>query len=506
MTLLAGVGGRARPALRPGRRGGRHAGAEPRRGEIEGLIGFFVNTLALRVDLSGAPSVAELLGRVQERRAGAQRHQDIPFEQVVERLQPVRSLAHTPLFQVMFAWQNAPRERLELPGLDAAGALDPELSAQVSAKFDLALSLWEDGGADRGVRGRTPPRCSTGRRWSAGWATCGGCWRDGGGRAAERWSGWSCSPRPSGAGWWWSGTPRTRRTRATRASTSCSQAQAARTPDAVARRRARTRRSRTRELNARANRLAHHLRALGVGPEARVGDLPGARAGAGRRRSWPCSRPAARTCRWTPPIPRSGWRYMLDDAARAVLLTRRGARRSGSRGRRAGSSAWTPTRERIAARARTRPPSGVTPGPPGVRHLHLREHRPAQGRDGGAPRVRQPASRWRGALRHRRAATASCSSPRSRFDAAVCGGVRRAAGRRPRWCMVPREGAPIQLRRCSMRCGAARITLVHPAAVAGGGAAAGAAVPERRCGRAARAATRLRRAARGARADAVRAA
>ncbi|MFL5537595.1 MAG: amino acid adenylation domain-containing protein, partial [Longimicrobiaceae bacterium] len=76
------------------------------RQEIEGLIGFFVNMLPVRVALSGAPTVAELLARVRERALGAQHHQDIPFEQVVELVQPVRSLAYTPLFQVMFTWQN----------------------------------------------------------------------------------------------------------------------------------------------------------------------------------------------------------------------------------------------------------------------------------------------------------------------------------------------------------------------------------------------------------------
>ena len=78
------------------------------RAELEGLIGFFVNTLALRVDLSGSPSVAELLGRVKAVSLGAQSHQDLPFEQVVEIVQPPRSLAHAPVFQAMFAWQNAP--------------------------------------------------------------------------------------------------------------------------------------------------------------------------------------------------------------------------------------------------------------------------------------------------------------------------------------------------------------------------------------------------------------
>jgi hypothetical protein len=90
--------------------------------EIEGLIGFFVNTLALRVDLAGFPSVAEVLTRVKERALGAQQNQDIPFEQVVELVQPVRSMAHSPLFQVMFGWQNAPRGGLELPGLTLGSA------------------------------------------------------------------------------------------------------------------------------------------------------------------------------------------------------------------------------------------------------------------------------------------------------------------------------------------------------------------------------------------------
>ncbi|HEV3051201.1 MAG TPA: amino acid adenylation domain-containing protein, partial [Longimicrobium sp.] len=85
--------------------------------EVEQLIGFFVNTLPLRVDLSDGPRVGELLQRVKTLALEAQRNQDIPFEQVVERVHPTRSLAHSPLFQVMLAWQNAPGERLDLPGL-----------------------------------------------------------------------------------------------------------------------------------------------------------------------------------------------------------------------------------------------------------------------------------------------------------------------------------------------------------------------------------------------------
>ena len=92
--------------------------ANRRRAEIEGLIGFFVNTLAMRVELGGRPRVGELLERVKGKALEAQQHQDIPFEQVVELVQPERSLGHSPVFQVMFAWQNAREERLELAGLE----------------------------------------------------------------------------------------------------------------------------------------------------------------------------------------------------------------------------------------------------------------------------------------------------------------------------------------------------------------------------------------------------
>ncbi|HEV3052240.1 MAG TPA: amino acid adenylation domain-containing protein, partial [Longimicrobium sp.] len=113
------------------------------RSEIEGLIGFFVNTLPLRVDLSRAPTVAELLDRVRALSLQAQQNQDIPFEQVVELVQPARSLAYSPLFQVMFAWQNAPGDSLELPGLRLSPA---DAGPRTTARFDLLLSLWEEDG------------------------------------------------------------------------------------------------------------------------------------------------------------------------------------------------------------------------------------------------------------------------------------------------------------------------------------------------------------------------
>src|ERR687886_738282 len=105
--------------------------------ETERLIGFFVNTLVLRTPLSGNPSFQELLGRVREVALGAYAHQDLPFEQLVEALHPERSLSHHPLFQVMFVLQNAPMPALELPGLTLSSL---EIDSK-TAKFDLTLSM-----------------------------------------------------------------------------------------------------------------------------------------------------------------------------------------------------------------------------------------------------------------------------------------------------------------------------------------------------------------------------
>ena len=113
--------------------------ANRRRSELEGLIGFFVNTLALRLDLGGAPTLEQLLARTRTAALGAQANQDLPFEQVVEQLNPVRSLAHAPLFQAMFAWQNTEEGEFELPGLRVERVAAPH----TIAKFDLTLSLAE---------------------------------------------------------------------------------------------------------------------------------------------------------------------------------------------------------------------------------------------------------------------------------------------------------------------------------------------------------------------------
>ncbi|MCP4656782.1 MAG: AMP-binding protein, partial [bacterium] len=107
--------------------------------EIEGLIGFFVNTLVLRSDLSGDPSLEQLLSGVRRVALDAYAHQNLPFEQLVDELHPQRDLSRNPLFQVVFALQNAPASELKLPGI----RLSP-LDIQVeTAKFDLTLNLQE---------------------------------------------------------------------------------------------------------------------------------------------------------------------------------------------------------------------------------------------------------------------------------------------------------------------------------------------------------------------------
>ncbi|HET7460529.1 MAG TPA: amino acid adenylation domain-containing protein, partial [Longimicrobium sp.] len=239
--------------------------ANRKRREVLRMIGFLVNTLAVRVELGGSPTVAELLRRVKARAQAAQRHQDIPFEQVVELLQPERTTEHSPIFQVLFTWQNAFRDPPGLPGLtlDRAGWAQHE-----TALFDLALTLQEvDGRIAGGIKYAAAlfERETVARylgylhRVLEGMAAGDDTPVDRipllppeeRGRMLDAWN----DTETAGHG--------------DLCLHELFQARAARTPDAVAvefEEQSLT----WAELNARANRLAHHLRGLGVRPDTRV--------------------------------------------------------------------------------------------------------------------------------------------------------------------------------------------------------------------------------------------
>ncbi|MGN6085880.1 amino acid adenylation domain-containing protein, partial [Trinickia sp.] len=111
--------------------------------QIEPLIGCFVNMLALRIDLDGAPTVGQLLARVKACALAAQQHQDLPFEQVVELTAPARTLAYSPLCQTVFVWQNTPEQTLDMTGVSATPL---RVGTHATGKFDLTLALHEDEG------------------------------------------------------------------------------------------------------------------------------------------------------------------------------------------------------------------------------------------------------------------------------------------------------------------------------------------------------------------------
>jgi amino acid adenylation domain-containing protein len=236
------------------------------RSELETLIGFFVNTLVLRADLSGTPSFRELLSRLRDVCLGAYAHQDLPFEKLVQELQPERDLSRNPLFQVMFALQNAHRN---VPAVSGLSFERMEIDTRTS-QFDLALFLREREGKLIGFLEYNTDLFdhSTIERMAGHFQILLGAivadpdqsistlpllteeekhqllveWND---TAAD-------CPRDS----------------------SCIhelfEAQVERTPDAVALE-FEGKSLTYRELNARANQLAHYLRGLGIGPEDLVG-------------------------------------------------------------------------------------------------------------------------------------------------------------------------------------------------------------------------------------------
>ncbi|WP_275761271.1 non-ribosomal peptide synthetase [Ralstonia pseudosolanacearum] len=236
------------------------------RSEVEGLIGFFVNTLALRVEVSGA-TVSALLERVKSRVLEAQAHQDLPFEQVVERVRPVRSLSHSPVFQAALSWLNteAVGLSLELEGLTIEG-VD---AGQAAAKFDLTLELRE---TSEGLAGSLDYATAlfdraTIERYLGYLHRLLAAMVENDSQEVNRITLLDKDERAQLLESW-------NETKAAYpdASTihSLFEAQVRRTPEAIAVEHE-GRQVSYAELNARANRVAHALIGLGVGPDARVG-------------------------------------------------------------------------------------------------------------------------------------------------------------------------------------------------------------------------------------------
>jgi amino acid adenylation domain-containing protein len=235
------------------------------RREVEELIGFFINTLVLRTDLSGNPSFREVLRRVREATLGAYEHQEVPFEKLVAEVSPERSLSHSPLFQVMFTLQDTGGGGGGFAGLEVSGAG----TGMEIAKFDLSLTLAPTphglfGGLnyntdlfDRGTVERMLGHLARVLEQVAADADV----------RLSRLELLGESERALVLEEW-------NRTEAEVPADRCIhelfEAQAARTPDAVALVFDDETLSYA-ELNARANRLAHHLAGLGVGSETRVG-------------------------------------------------------------------------------------------------------------------------------------------------------------------------------------------------------------------------------------------
>ena len=233
--------------------------------EVENVVGFFVNMLALRTDLSGDPSFRALLGRVREGVLQAHAHQELPFEKLVDELQPERSLTHPPLFQVMFTLAAPQREALRLGGLDAA----PSVAGTAQAKFDLSLSMADHGERIGGALVYRTDLFDAGtiERMAEHLVRLLDQAAADPGRPLSRLDLLPADERHRVLDAW-------NRTDAAFPADRCIhalfEAQAERTPGAVA--------AVSEDepltyagLNARANRLAHHLARLGVGPEARVG-------------------------------------------------------------------------------------------------------------------------------------------------------------------------------------------------------------------------------------------
>ena len=235
------------------------------RKEVEGLIGFFANTLVMRTDLSGDPTVVELLQRVRKASLEAFEHQDLPFEILVKELQPERDLSRNPLFQVLFALQNMPQQEAQFTNL----TFRPAGGAGVMTRFDLELHVWERSGELTGglIYNTDLFESRTMRRMSEYLVRLVGLFGE---RPQSRLSELeilSASERKQLLVGWNDTAVEYPKDKCVH---ELFEEQVEKTPDATAVVCGKERLA-YRELNARANQVAHYLRGIGVGPEVCVG-------------------------------------------------------------------------------------------------------------------------------------------------------------------------------------------------------------------------------------------
>ena len=300
--------------------------ANRNRTEIEDLIGFFVNTLVLRTNLSEDPSFQELLARVRETTISAQAHQDLPFEKLVEEIQPDRDLSRTPLFQVAFVFQNAPMQEMEAPGLILKRI---DLPTETS-KFDLSLTITDAGASLPAVIEYSADlfEASTIERMAGNFKRLleSGV-ADPGRRLWELESLGEEERRQLLVEWNDTGADYP----SGESIHQLFEAQAPRTPESVAVICGHEQVS-YQELNRRANQLAHYLRGLGVGPEVRVGvllerSIEMVVALLGVLKAGGAYVPL------DPQYPQSRLAFMLEDAQAQILLTQRSLQNSQEWGR-----------------------------------------------------------------------------------------------------------------------------------------------------------------------------
>ncbi|TYZ43810.1 hypothetical protein C2U34_20330, partial [Ralstonia solanacearum] len=361
--------------------------------EVEPLIGFFANMLALRVDLDDAPTVGQLLRQVKARAIAAQQHEDLPFEHVVELTRPTRSLARNPLFQVVFVWQNTPEEALALNGLTATPL---RMETRTTAKFDLTLALQETG--DRisgGIEYATALfEPGTIERFAGYLRTLLQAMVDDDARPVDRLPMLPAAERQHLL----AGADAAAHAVSEATLPQLFERQAAQTPEAIAV--VFEAQSLTyAELNRRANRLAHGLIAQGIGPAQFVGialprglDLLVALLAV--------LKAGAAYLPLDPDYPQDRLAFMIEDAQPTLVITHCGRRRPPAR-RRAAMDAGCPGNRgapvpHAGRRSDRRAPRAAAAAvASGLRDLHLRLDRQTQGRGDRAPQCRAPAARHR---------------------------------------------------------------------------------------------------------------